>query len=172
MEDCNARGFFFIGSNLEKTDFQKTVGLRIDEVIAYWKPIENWVPEIKEIETDIVTKMVDLIHYQSCPLPGVIETLDFKVKNSNRSRNLITSKLIDAVLKTLDVKQYFDAIQSAETETQGKPHPAVFLSAAKNECKTRKVFGDRRLFKRNYSAKAARMAVVCIPEKPIYQTPK
>ena len=54
--------FSSLGSNLEKTDFQKTVGLRIDEVIAYWKPIENWVPEIKEIETDIVTKMVDLIH--------------------------------------------------------------------------------------------------------------
>ena len=40
-------------------------------------------------------------------------------------------KLIDAVVKTLDVKQYFDAIQSAETETQGKPHPAVFLSLPK-----------------------------------------
>ena len=148
--------FSSLGSNLEKTDFQKTVGLRIDEVIAYWKPIENWVPEIKEIETDIVTKMVDLIHHQSCPLPGVIETLDFlKLKTPIGLATSSPQKLIDAVLKTLDVKQYFDAIQSAETKNTRKATSCcIFKCCKKNECKTRKVFGDRRLFKRNYSCES------------------
>ena len=172
--NCNAEVFSSLGSNLEKTDFQKTVGLRIDEVIAYWKPIENWVPEIKEIETDIVTKMVDLIHYQSCPLPGVIETLDFlKLKTPIGLATSSPQKLIDAVLKTLDVKQYFDAIQSAETETQGKPHPAVFLSAAKKmNVRPEKCLVIEDSLNGIIAAKAARMAVVCIPEKTHMQTPK
>ena len=166
--------FSSLGSNLEKTDFQKTVGLRIDEVISYWKPIENWVPEIKEIEIDIVTKMVDLIHHQSCPLPGVIETLDFlKLKTPIGLATSSPQKLIDAVLKTLDVKQYFDAIQSAETETQGKPHPAVFLSAAKKmNVRPEKCLVIEDSLNGIIAAKAARMAVVCIPEKTHIPNPK
>ena len=166
--------FSSLGSNLEKTDFQKTVGLRIDEVIAYWKPIENWVPEIKEIEIDIVTKMVDLIHHQSCPLPGVIETLDFlKLKTPIGLATSSPQKLIDAVLKTLDVKQYFNAIQSAETETQGKPHPAVFLSAAKKmNVRPEKCLVIEDSLNGIIAAKAARMDVVCIPEKTHIPNPK
>ena len=166
--------FSSLGSNLEKTDFQKTVGLRIDEVISYWKPIENWVPEIKEIEIDIVTKMVDLIHHQSCPLPGVIETLDFlKLKTPIGLATSSPQKLIDAVLKTLDVKQYFNAIQSAETETQGKPHPAVFLSAAKKlNVRPEKCLVIEDSLNGIIAAKAARMDAVCIPEKTHIPNPK
>ena len=41
---------------------KKTVGLRIDEVIFYWKTIEKWNPEVKEIEGEIINKMIDLIN--------------------------------------------------------------------------------------------------------------
>ena len=166
--------FSSLGSNLEKSDFQKTVGLRIDEVIAYWKSIENWDPEVKEIEDDIITKMVDLIHHHSCPLPGVIETLRFL--KSKKPIGLATSspqKLIDAVLKSLSVMEYFDAIQSAETETHGKPHPAVFLSAAKKmNVRPENCLVIEDSFNGIIAAKAARMEVVCIPEKTHIQNPK
>ena len=166
--------FSSLGSSLEKSDFQKTVGLRIDEVIAYWKPIENWGPEIKEIERRIIIKMVDLIHHQSCPLSGVVETLDFL--KSKTPIGLATSspqKLIDAVLNTLDIKKYFDAIQSAETETHGKPHPAVFLSAAKKmNVRPENCLVIEDSLNGIIAAKAARMAVVCIPEKTHIPNPK
>ncbi len=166
--------FSSLGSNLEKSDFQKTVGLRIDQVIAYWKPIENWDPEVKAIERQIITKMVDLIHHQSCPLSGVIETLDFL--KSKTPIGLATSspqKLIDAVLNTLDIKEYFDAIQSAETETHGKPHPAVFLSAAKKmNVRPEKCLVIEDSLNGIIAAKAARMDVVCIPEKTHLPNPK
>tara|TARA_B100001250_G_scaffold341608_1_gene309636 strand:- start:23 stop:676 length:654 start_codon:yes stop_codon:yes gene_type:complete len=166
--------FSSLGSNLEKSDFQKTVGLRIDEVIAYWKPIENWTPEINDIETEIIVKMVRLINNQSSPLPGVIETLDFL--KSKTPIGLATSspqKLIDAVLNTLDVKEYFDAIQSAETEAHGKPHPAVFLSAAnKMNVRPENCLVIEDSLNGIIAAKAARMEVVCIPEKTHFPNPK
>ena len=166
--------FSSLGSNLEKSDFQKTVGLRIDEVIAYWKPIENWTPEIHDIETEIIVKMVNLINNQSSPLPGVIETLDFL--KSKTPIGLATSspqKLIDAVLNTLDVKEYFTAIQSAETETHGKPHPAVFLSAAKKmNVRPENCLVIEDSLNGIIAAKAARMEVVCIPEKTHLPNPK
>ena len=166
--------FSSLGSNLEKSDFQKTVGLRIDEVIAYWKPIENWTPEIHDIETEIIVKMVNLINNQSSPLPGVIETLDFL--KSKTPIGLATSspqKLIDAVLNTLDVKEYFTAIQSAETETHGKPHPAVFLSAAKKmNVRPQNCLVIEDSLNGIIAAKAARMEVVCIPEKSHLPNPK
>ena len=100
--------FSSLGSNLEKSDFQKTVGLRIDEVIAYWKPIENWTPEINDIEAEIIVKMVDLINNQSSPLPGVIDTLDFfKVKNPNRSCYILSSKINRCCLKYIKYKRVF-----------------------------------------------------------------
>ena len=34
--------FDSLGSKLTKTDFQKTVGMRIDQVIQYWNDVEKW----------------------------------------------------------------------------------------------------------------------------------
>ena len=166
--------FSSLGSNLEKSDFQKTVGLRIDEVIAYWKPIENWTPEINDIESEIITKMVYLINHQSSPLPGVIQTLDFlKPKTPIGLATSSPQKLIDAVLKKLNVEEYFEAIQSAETETHGKPHPAVFLSAAKKmNVRPEKCLVIEDSLNGIIAAKAARMEVVCIPEKTHLPNPK
>ena len=166
--------FSSLGSNLEKSDFQKTVGLRIDEVIAYWKPIENWTPEINDIEAEIIVKMVDLINNQSSPLPGVIDTLNFlKLKTPIGLATSSPQKLIDAVLNTLNIKEYFNAIQSAETETHGKPHPAVFLSAAKKmNVRPENCLVIEDSLNGIIAAKAARMAVVCIPEKTHIPNPK
>jgi sugar-phosphatase len=36
------------------------------------------------------------------------------------------------VLEKLQVRDLFDTIHSSEFETQGKPHPAVYLTSAKN----------------------------------------
>ena len=54
--------FHSVGCNLSRKDFQKTVGLRIDEVIDYWYAVSPW-PNVspKEVENAIVSKMVDLI---------------------------------------------------------------------------------------------------------------
>ena len=43
------------GSTLTHEDFQKTVGLRIDEVIAFWNAHENWgLSDLQHVEKQII----------------------------------------------------------------------------------------------------------------------
>ena len=164
------------GSKLTKKDFQKTVGLRIDEVIVFWHQHEGWEnvsPE--EVEQEIVLTMVELIKANAAPLTGVIETLDF-LKNKGKKIGLATSSyeiLIQTVLGELGIQHYFDLTHSAEHEQFGKPHPSVYMTVANNlgihplRCL---VIEDS--LNGIISAKAARMKVVCIPEKSHHPEPK
>lgn len=164
------------GSKLTKQDFQRTVGLRIDEVIAYWHKHEGWRNVSPEaVEREIVMTMVELIRENAQPLQGVVETLEY-LKKSNKKIGLATSSyeiLIQTVLRELNITSYFDFTHSAEHEAYGKPHPAVYLSVANSlgidpvRCL---VIEDS--LNGIISAKAARMKVVCIPEKTHFPEPK
>lgn len=168
--------FYAAGSTLTKQDFQKTVGLRIDEVVAFWHRHEGWENvSPREMELQIVSKMQELIQANATPLKGVIETLEF-LKGQNKKIGLATSSytvLIDAVLKELGIKEYFDSTHSAENEKFGKPHPAVYLAVSeqlKSPPNTCLVIEDS--LNGIISAKAAKMKVVCIPEKTHFVDPK
>jgi HAD superfamily hydrolase (TIGR01509 family) len=164
------------GSKLTKQDFQKTVGLRIDEVVVYWHRHEGWKNvSPKQVEQEIVLQMVELIRTNATPLIGVIDTLKF-LKSKGKRIGLATSSyeiLVRTVLKELQIESYFDFTHSAEFEAYGKPHPAVYLTVAERlgidpiHCL---VVEDS--LNGIISAKAARMKVVCIPEKTHHPEPK
>ena len=40
-------------------------------------------------------------------------------------------ELIDVVIDKLNIRHFFDVVWSAQFEEYGKPHPAIFLSVAK-----------------------------------------
>lgn len=168
--------FHSVGCNLTREDFQKTVGLRIDEVIAYWfkhAPWENATAE--EVEKAIVAKMVDLISADGKPLIGVVETLRF-LKEKGLKIGLATSSyevLIDTVLDTLGIRSFFDFTHSAENEKYGKPHPAVYLTTVDRlGVNPLKCLVIEDSINGVISGKAARMQVVCIPEKSHHPNPK
>lgn len=168
--------FHSIGSELTKQDFQKTVGLRLDEVVTFWHQHEGWkniTP--REVEMQIVGKMVELLRENGEPLVGVIDTLKY-LKSINKKIGLATSSytvLIDTVLEILDIKSYFDFTHSAELETHGKPHPAVYLSVAKQlNCEPMRCLVIEDSLNGIISGKAAKMKVVCIPEKTHFPEPK
>ena len=70
--------FHSVGCMITKKDFQKTVGLRIDEVITYWHKEVGWERlSVKDVENLIVQKMIALIEDNGVPLPGVIDTLEY-----------------------------------------------------------------------------------------------
>ena len=163
-----------LGSKLTKTDFQKTVGMRIDQVIAFWKNIEGWKDQIQDIEFQIIDRMIHLINENGQPLPGVEDTVVHL--NKIKTVGLASSspkKLIDSVLLKTQLHSYFHGVFSAETEPFGKPHPAVYLTAAS----TLGVQPNRCLVIEDslngiISAKAANMTVICIPEKTHIKNPK
>lgn len=158
-----------IGFDLTRKDFEKTVGLRIDEVIVYWFNHMNYTgasPE--ETEQRIINKMRDLITENGSPLPGVVNTLNY-LREQGKKIGLATSSytvLIEAVLTTIGLKEKFDYTYSAEHEEYGKPHPAVYLHVAdKLGVNPLKCLVIEDSFNGILSGKAARMTVVAIPEK-------
>lgn len=168
--------FHSVGCKLTRKDFQKTVGLRIDEVCEYWYQHEAWTGATpKEVENKIMLRMVELIRENGESLPGVMETTHY-LREKGVKIGLATSSytvLIDAVLDTLGIRDRFDEIHSAENEQYGKPHPAVYITVADRL----KVDPTRCLVIEDslngiISGKAAKMKVVCIPEKTHHPEPK
>ncbi|PWL31366.1 MAG: hexitol phosphatase HxpB [Fluviicola sp. XM-24bin1] len=161
--------FQSVGCNITRKDFQKTVGLRIDEVVRFWYKERGWeglTPE--QLEDVIMQKMVALIQANGEPLPGVLETIDYLRQNGFKI-GLGTSSyrvLIDAVLETLQLTTSFDFTHSAEDEIMGKPHPAVYLTvAARLNVAPQKCLVIEDSFNGVVAGLAAQMKVVCIPEK-------
>ncbi len=168
--------FQSIGCPLTRNDFQKTVGLRIDEVIEYWYAQVGWENATpKEVEQKIIQKMDVLIRQHAQALPGVIETLSF-LRTQGYKIGLGTSSysfLIKAVLETLNIASYFDFVHSAEEETYGKPHPAVFITVADAlGVNPTKCLVIEDSLNGVIAGKAAKMKVVCIPEKTHLPDPK
>jgi sugar-phosphatase len=119
--------------------------------------------------------MCALVAEHPYPLKGVIETLKF-LQDSPVKIGLATSspqRLIDAVLDSLNIRTYFNAVHSAESERYGKPHPAVYLQTATSlglNPNTCLVIEDS--LNGVIAGKAAMMQVVCIPEKTHIPNPK
>ena len=165
-----------LGSNLTKKDFEKTVGLRIDEVIKFWNKEESWgVSDLVSVERSIVERMVELIELHPDPLPGVVDTLQ-QLKKMKIKIGLATSsstQLIKAVLKNLEIEHYFDVTHSAEYEDFGKPHPAVYIYVAnKLGISPQKCLVVEDSYNGVIAGLAAKMKVVCIPEKTHEVNPK
>ncbi len=165
-----------VGCPLTKKDFQKTVGLRLDEVIAYWHSVVPWENySNKEVEDLIVARMVELIEENGKPLTGVVETIAF-LQSQNKKIGLGTSSyelLIHTVLRVLNLENEFDFVHSAENEVYGKPHPAVYLTVAENlQVKPTKCLVIEDSLTGIIAGKAAKMTVVAIPEKTHEVNPK
>ncbi len=158
-----------VGINLERKQFAQTVGLRIDEVIRYWRVRFPWTGySNEEVEELIISGLEKLIIDNGVPLVGVIDTLDY-LKSKGLKIGLATSsynRLIHFNLNHLKIGHYFDFTHSAEDESHGKPHPAVYLTCAQQlsvsplDCL---VIEDS--FSGILAGKAARMDVIAIPEK-------
>jgi len=165
-----------VGCPLTRSDFEKTVGLRIDEVIRYWYAHQPW-PEVSPdaVEKRIVDRMGQLIRQHGEPLPGVLESLRF-FREKGMKIGLATSSyevLIEAVLEVLDIASHFDYTHSAEHEEFGKPHPAVYLHTATvlGVTPTRCLVIEDSI-NGVISGKSARMMVFCVPEKTHEPNPK
>lgn len=64
------------------------------------------------------------------PMPGVFEALNqlrprFKLAIATSA----PSRFVDVVMASLDIRSYFDAIQTSDDITHGKPDPEIYLKA-------------------------------------------
>jgi len=168
--------FSELGISLTEKDFDKIMGMRIDEVVKYWYTQKPWsLKSLKEVETLILCEVETLIKEEGVLLSGVEDLLNYfankQVKMSIASSSPL--KIIDLVVSKFNLRKYFKIIHSAQFEEYGKPHPCIYLNTAKQlaveptECL---VFEDS--FNGLIAAKSARMHTVVVPAFDVWHQSK
>ncbi len=168
--------FGSLGLNLSDELLRQVMGFRLNEVVAHWYAYQAWPePNFEATEEAIICCMEELLAKHAVALPGVIESL-IEVKAQGFKIALASSssmRLIEVVVNKLGIKPYFQLLYSAESEPYGKPHPGIFISAAKqlgsdpSECL---VVEDS--INGVIAAKAAKMKCIAVPEHEKQNDPK
>lgn len=168
--------FAKVGINLTEDDCKETMGYRLNEVVDLWYDRQPWEGiSKKEVEESILERVSQLILSEGKIMAGLQDTLracsELNLKIAIASSSPM--KLILSVVKLLQMEQKFDVLHSAEFETYGKPHPAVFISTAKklgvspHDCL---VLEDS--LHGVISALSAKMKVIAVPDSHQYDNPK
>ena len=162
--------FKSVGIDLDDDMCRETMGLRLDEIVSYWYGKHPW--DIKKISLDqvensIIHLMQEHIKSEGVLMPGVEEILSF-LKRLDVPLGLASSSpysLIKAVLERFDLEDCFDVYKSAQDEDFGKPHPAVYISAAQHmNVSPVNCLAIEDSFNGLLAAKAARMKTLVVPD--------
>jgi sugar-phosphatase len=157
-----------LGVPLAVEGCRTTKGMFVHEVTEHWFARYPWSgPAPAEVAVTIVDRVIELILTKGRLKPGALHAVDLcaglglslAVASSSEYR------LIDAALSHFGLRERFAVIHSAEDEEYGKPHPAVFLTAARRMSVPPKrcvVWEDAPAGV--LAAKAASMACVAVPE--------
>lgn len=123
-----------IGIPVKKEITSETMGIRIDALVEYWFKRYPWDgPSKKEVEADIIRRVISMIRKKGELMPGARELLE-KFKNMEMPMAIASSspmEIISSVLEKTLILQYISVVHSAEDELFGKPHPAVYIGASK-----------------------------------------
>ena len=165
-----------VGLNLTEEQCASTTGLRFDHVLEYWFEKYPWTHKsIIDVHEEVLAEMEQAILHQAKLMPGVFESIElFRSKGYKLAiASSSAMRLIRACVHRLKGEGIFDTVISAEHEEYGKPHPAVFLQAAKDlqinplDCL---VLEDSMMGV--IAAKAARMHCIAIPAPENFTNPK
>lgn len=157
-----------LGVPLVSSACRQTKGMFVDEVTRYWYERYPWSgPDPHRVATEVVDRVIELVTTEGCLQPGARRAIALCRAHGTSLAVASSSeyRLISRVLDHFDLAGEFSVVRSAEDERYGKPHPAVFLSAAA----ALGVAPARCLVWEDapagvLAAKAARMACVAVPE--------
>ncbi len=157
-----------LGVPLADDGCRHTKGMFVDEVTKFWFAQFPWTgPSPAEVAIEIVDRVIALLLEKGELKPGAEQAIalcqgfgmPLAVASSSQYR------LIETALEHFDLRRHFTLIHSAEEEPFGKPHPAVFITAAHRlgaEPRRCLVFEDSPAGV--LAAKSATMACVAVPE--------
>jgi mannitol-1-/sugar-/sorbitol-6-/2-deoxyglucose-6-phosphatase len=156
-----------VGVDLEVSRLYETMGLRTDAALAHWFQLFPWTGKsMQEIEWEVTFRVIELIKEHAEPLPGVYDTIQLLSEHGipiglcSSSPHLV----IGAVLKALGLESQIRVACSAEDELLGKPHPAAYLTCARQiGIDPQRCIAFEDSLRGTIAAKAAEMKVVAIP---------
>ena len=168
--------FASVGVILDDQSHCETMGFRVDEIVAHWHSKFPWnQPSRQEVTNALVDRLCSLVTEKGESLPGVEETMHFFVKENIpiAIASSSTVKIIEAVMKRLAIDKYLSTIVSAEHEEYGKPHPGVFITAAKKlSVSPRNCLTFEDSANGIIAAKAAKMQCVAVPSLEVRNDPR
>jgi sugar-phosphatase len=162
------------GVDLTPEMCRRTTGLNTHDTIQYWYNVYHWTGKsVFQVYNEIMEAMQKLILERADLKEGYLDVLQFFVEKNLPVAVASSSplKLITTALKKFHLFEFFKIISSAENEELGKPHPALYLGAARKlgidpvNCLA---FEDS--FNGAIAAKAARMKLVTVPDAHDYNT--
>lgn len=154
---------------LTMEQFHDTRGLRTEEWINHWfHYFKIGLEQIRPAVELIIQKAVEKIGDRGVAMPGVKEVLNlfrdhtFKIGLASSS----PMEVIEVVIEKLNIRNYFQALTSAQFLNYGKPHPEVYLACATELSSIpAKCICFEDSFNGMIAAKAARMKCVVVPDK-------
>ena len=157
-----------VGFDVTQDKCRTTQGMRLIEVVEYWFADQAWKGKsIEDVETDILTKVTELIMQKGIAMDGVNKSIElFKAKGYRVAlASSSATSLINAVLDKLGLSDAFEVINSAENLAFGKPHPEIFIKTAKQlGVKPNNCWVIEDSFHGVLAGKAALMKVIAIPD--------
>lgn len=174
-QQAEVKIFGEVGIQLTTADTDRTIGLRIDDVVAYWFESQPWSNKsMRDVQDAIVAEVVRLVLEKGVAMPGVHASLA-TASERQLALGLATSsphRLVDAVLESIGAQRSFDVVCSAANEEFGKPHPAVYLTAARRlEVPPRNCLVVEDSIFGVEAGKAAGMQVVAVPAPQQFDDP-
>ena len=175
-QESEMDAFGRVGLRLTREMCMQTMGLRVDEVVDYWRRRHGWegVPS-SELEGAIIGGVAERILAKGEAKAGVALALAFfrgrglKVALASSS----AYRLIRAVTERFGLADEFDCVYSAEDEEYGKPHPGVYLTTARRlGVAPSACLAVEDSFNGVLAAKAARMKCVAVPEEGAGRDPR
>lgn len=160
-----------VGGKFSEELWNEIAGQRLDEVVDLWYQHHPWDDTPKsEVIDHIESQVVTEIKERGTAKDGVHDILKF-FKSQGVPRALASSSaqpVIDAVIDTLDIKEFFQLCYSATNEQYGKPHPGVYLTTAqKLEVEPGRCLVFEDSLNGLIAAKAAKMRCVIIPDRSV-----
>jgi sugar-phosphatase len=160
--------FGSVGVTLTRELCRETVGVRLDGVVRHWYEKSPWQGKsLETVEAQILELVSHLVMERGKPMPGVHETIDIlsAAKYELAVASSSPMQLIRTALEKFGLIEYFSVLHSADAEVEGKPNPAVYLSAMSrlgvepNNCIA---FEDSAIGVR--AAKSAGARVIAVPD--------
>jgi sugar-phosphatase len=159
-----------LGVPLDANGCRTTKGMFVDEVTAHWYRLYPWSgPSPETVAVTVVDRVIELVCEDAQLKPGAVHAIDLCAERGWLLAVASSSqyRLIDAALDHFGLRDRFSVVHSAEEESYGKPHPAVFLTAAS---RLGAVSPKRCLVWEDapagvIAAKAASMTCIAVPEQ-------
>jgi sugar-phosphatase len=157
-----------VGLELTEEQCLETMGVRIADVVRLWYSRHPWTgSSCEEVTRQIEQSVIEHVMAEGVPKAGVCEAMamihEAGLPIAIASSSSVT--MIDAVVRRLGLEQYVQVTCTGEDEPEGKPHPGVYLSAARRlgvppeECLALEDSPNGVL-----SARAAGMYCIAIPD--------